>query len=121
MQGRRSFSLPLFPCNIELERTLRQRRRTSRDPILTRTENTNPNERQPPEQPPFNHEQQPPPPQGELLMEFYLPTTFEVPSCIQFPNVAANQFEIKSSTINLLNSFHDLPNEDPYKHLDYFF
>jgi hypothetical protein len=81
----------------------------------------NPNEGQHPGLPPFNHEQQPPPPpHGELLMDFYLPTTFEVPSCIQFPDVAANQFEIKSSTINLLNSFHGLPNEDPYRHLDYF-
>src|SRR4029450_3393742 len=100
MQGRRSLSLPLFPCNIELERTLRQRRGTSRDPILPRTENMNPNEGQPPGLPPFNHEQQPPPPpQGEFLMDFYLPTTFEVPSCIQFADVAATQFEIKSSTI----------------------
>ena len=36
------------------------------------------------------------------------------------PPVEAAQYEIKSSTIQMLPSFYGLTNEDPYKHLDEF-
>ncbi|CAN6465875.1 unnamed protein product [Victoria cruziana] len=36
------------------------------------------------------------------------------------PQTAANHYEIKASTINMLPSFHGLENEDPYRHLDEF-
>ena len=36
------------------------------------------------------------------------------------PPVEATQYEIKSSTIQMLPSFYGLTNEDPYKHLDKF-
>lgn len=51
------------------------------------------------------------------LKEHFAPTTYNSPSCIVLPNVAA---EIKPSTLNLLSSFHGFANEDPFNHIDEF-
>lgn len=54
------------------------------------------------------------------LKEHFAPTTYNSPSCIVLPNVAAAQYEIKPSTLNLLSSFHGFANEDPFNHIDEF-
>ena len=61
--------------------------------------------------------------QGELpkqMKEYFIPTTYKPSTCIHLPEVPAAQYEIKSSTIQMLPSFHGLTDEDPYKYLDEF-
>ena len=61
--------------------------------------------------------------QGELpkqMKEYFIPSNYQPSTCIHLPEVPAVQYEIKSSTIQMLPSFHGLTNEDPYKHLDEF-
>jgi hypothetical protein len=55
-----------------------------------------------------------------LLRDHYVPSTYTPSSCLRLPNITATQYEIKSSTIQMLPSFYGLNNEDPYKHLDEF-
>jgi hypothetical protein len=103
MFGHRSLSLPIFPCDLDLERTLRQQR-TERD--LNLRERT------------IEH-------MAEenrivLLRDHYVPFTYTPSSCLQLPNITSTQFEIKFSTIQMLPSFYGLNNEDPYKYLDEF-
>ena len=61
--------------------------------------------------------------QGELpkqMKEYFIPSYYKPSTCIHVPEVPAAQYEIKSSTIQMLPSFYGLTNEDPYKHLDEF-
>jgi hypothetical protein len=55
-----------------------------------------------------------------LLRDHYILSTYTSPSCLQLPQATATHYEIKSSIIHMLPSFHGLNNEDPYKHLDEF-
>jgi hypothetical protein len=103
MFGRRSLSLPIFPCDLDLERTLRQQR-TERNldlrvPTVEHMAEEN---------------------RAVLLRDHYVPSTYTPSSCLRLPNITATQYEIKSSTIQMLPSFYGLNNEDPYKHLDEF-
>ena len=54
------------------------------------------------------------------LREYFTPSQYTYSPCIQMPPVESSQYEIKSSTIQMLPSFYGLTNEDPYKHLDEF-
>ena len=54
------------------------------------------------------------------MKEYFIPSNYQPSSCIQLPNVLALQYEIKSSAIQMLQSFYEKTNEDPYKYLDEF-
>ena len=54
------------------------------------------------------------------MRDHFTPATYTTASCIRIPDPNVNQYEIKSSVIQLLPSFHGLSNEDPYKHLNEF-
>jgi hypothetical protein len=82
MFGRRSLSLPIFPCDIDIERTLRQLR-TERDSSLRACT--------------VEHMAEEPRP--KLLRDHYVPSTYTSSSCLQLPNITAAQYEIKSSII----------------------
>ena len=95
MLGRRSLKSDLQPLDKELEKTLR----------TIRVRNmAAPGEANPP----------------RSLREYFTPSSYTYSPCIQAPPVEATQYEIKSSIIQMLPSFYELSNEDPYKHLDEF-
>ncbi|KAL0286476.1 UNVERIFIED_CONTAM: hypothetical protein Sradi_7146500 [Sesamum radiatum] len=57
------------------------------------------------------------------MMEYSVPTAYEIISSIALPTVQANTFEIKSSIIQIIWSivqFSGLPEDDPNKHLSNF-
>ncbi|XP_071920027.1 uncharacterized protein [Coffea arabica] len=55
------------------------------------------------------------------LRELAAPDLNQQPLCITFPNLNDDTpFELKSGLIHLLPSFHGLPGEEPYKHLQEF-
>ena len=58
--------------------------------------------------------------QPHQLKEYITPSQYTYCPYIQVPPVEATQYEIKSSMIQMLPSFHGLANEDHYKHLDEF-
>jgi len=105
MLGRRSLSLPLNLCELDLGRTLRQNR-TRRTASVSREHSNSVM---------ADEEERP-----VLLRDHYLPSTYNPPSCLQLPNVTVANYEIKSSIIQMLSSFYGLNNEDPYKHIDEF-
>jgi hypothetical protein len=55
-----------------------------------------------------------------LLRDHYIPFIYTSPPCLLFLQTTTTHYEIKSSIIQMLPSFHGLNNEDPYKHLDEF-
>ncbi|CAN6475988.1 unnamed protein product [Victoria cruziana] len=55
-----------------------------------------------------------------LFREFFIPKRYDRGVGGMGPQITANHYEIKASTINMLPSFHSLENEDPYRHLDKF-
>ena len=81
---------------------------------------------------PGHHQAQDPPVQEPIVMDqdhheqprplkdYFIPNQYQPSSCIQLPQHQAVQYEIKSSTIQMLPSFYGNTNEDPYKHLDEF-
>ncbi|XP_010246769.1 PREDICTED: uncharacterized protein LOC104589977 [Nelumbo nucifera] len=54
------------------------------------------------------------------LKEYFTLTQYNHSSYIQLPDTQALQYEIKSSTIQMLPSFYRNLSEDPYKHIDEF-
>ena len=50
------------------------------------------------------------------MNEYLNPTTSSTPSCIMFPTNTHHQ-EFKPVMIQLLPTFHDLDNENPYVHI----
>ena len=88
MLGRRSLSFPLIPCDLELERTLRQTRIERNSNLLEEHHTKTIGE--------VNH---------MALRDHYLPTTYITPSCLKLPDVTAAHYEIKPSTIQSLPSF----------------
>ena len=100
MHGRRSRLPTLVPLNLELERTRRRLGALSLDSHLRVDSPTTPMANPPPPRP---------------LKEYFTPTTYESPSCIQLSEVAATHFEIKPRTIQMLPNFFGLKDEDPYK------
>nr|XP_027083810.1 uncharacterized protein LOC113706121 [Coffea arabica] len=58
---------------------------------------------------------------ARTLRELAAPDLNQQPLCITFPSLSDNtSFELKSGLIYLLPSFHGLPGEEPYKHLQEF-
>nr|XP_027068970.1 uncharacterized protein LOC113694266 [Coffea arabica] len=58
---------------------------------------------------------------ARTLRELAAPDLTQQPLCITFPALNDNiPFELKSGLIQLLPSFHGLPGEEPYKHLQEF-
>nr|XP_027071719.1 uncharacterized protein LOC113696515 [Coffea arabica] len=58
---------------------------------------------------------------ARTLRELAAPNLNQQPLCITFPSLSENtSFELKSGLISLLPSFHGLPGEEPYKHLQEF-
>ncbi|XP_071900894.1 uncharacterized protein [Coffea arabica] len=58
---------------------------------------------------------------ARTLRELAAPDLNQQPLCITFPNLNDDTpFELKSGLIHLLPSFHGLPGEEPYKHLQEF-
>ncbi|KAI5668570.1 hypothetical protein M9H77_18423 [Catharanthus roseus] len=51
------------------------------------------------------------------LREYFTPNTYNSPMGNRLPEIEANHFEIKASTIQLLPSFYGLDYENPYKHI----
>ena len=58
--------------------------------------------------------------QPKSLKDYFIPNQYQPSSCIQLPQHQAAQYEIKSSTIQILPSFYGNTNEDLYKYLDEF-
>ena len=63
-----------------------------------------------------NHEKPP-----RQMKEYFIPSTYNPSTCIHIPDILASHYEIKSTTIQMLPSFYENINEDPYKHLNEFF
>ncbi|CAN6454311.1 unnamed protein product [Victoria cruziana] len=59
-------------------------------------------------------------PAPRLLREFFVPSDYDRESRGVGPLVGPNQYEIKTTTINMFSSFYGLATEDPYRHLDEF-
>nr|XP_027099211.1 uncharacterized protein LOC113718508 [Coffea arabica] len=58
---------------------------------------------------------------ARTLRELAAPNLNQQPLCITFPSLSENtSFELKSGLISLLPSFHGLPGQEPYKHLQEF-
>ena len=102
MHGRHFTKPNPSPLDLELERTLRWGKSSSiimaqKDPHVVVNE-----------------------PPTKTLKEYFTPSTYNSPSCIQLPEIAATSFEIKSSIIQMLPSFNGSDNEVPYNYLGEF-
>ena len=95
MLGRQSLDSELIPLDPEINRTCRVNKPVTMEPERTIDA-------------------------PKQLREYFTPSQYTYSPCIQMPPVEAAQYEIKSSTIQMLPSFYGLTNEDPYKHLDEF-
>ena len=95
MLGCRSLDSELIPLDPEINRTCRVNKPVAMEPERTIDA-------------------------PKQLREYFTPSQYTYSPCIQMPPVEAAQYEIKSSTIQMLPSFYGLTNEDPYKHLDEF-
>ena len=62
----------------------------------------------------------PNPNENRTLMEYFAPTVTTSPSCIIRSEVAANNFELKPSFIQMMPSFYGLSTEDPNLHTNEF-
>ena len=51
---------------------------------------------------------------------YFIPSIYNPSTYIHLPDIPASYYEIKSTTIQMLPSFHGNTNENPYKHLDEF-
>jgi hypothetical protein len=103
MLGRRSLSLPLFSCDLDIEHTLRQLR-AERKASLSKENTIDAMAGIP----------------HIALQEHYIPPTYTTPSCLRLPAVTATHYEIKPSTIQSLPTFLGFPHENPYEFLSEF-
>jgi uncharacterized coiled-coil protein SlyX len=103
MLGRRSLSMPLIPCDPDIEHTLRQLR-AERKASLSRENTTDTMAGIP----------------HVALQDHYIPPTYTTPSCLRLPAVTATHYEIKPSTIQSLPTFLGFPHENPYEFLSEF-
>jgi hypothetical protein len=103
MLGRRSLSLPLISCDLDIEHTLRQLR-AERKASLSK-ENTTATMAGAPH---------------VALQDHYIPPTYTTPSCLRLPAVTATHYEIKPSTIQSLPTFLGFTHENPYDFLNEF-
>ena len=112
MHGSRSCRPKLWSLDLELEKTLRRLRASARVPRLEYSYSYI----EPLEMANLDVLDVP----NRTLKDYFTPTAYTSPSCIQFPNTTAAHYEIKSRTIQMLPSFHGLAHDDPYKHLNEF-
>jgi hypothetical protein len=103
MFGHHSLSLPIFPCDLDIERTLRQLRIEKNSSLRARS---------------LEHMAKEPKP--VLLRDHYVSSTYTPSSCLQLLHITVAQYEIESSIIQMLPSFYGLNNKDPYKYLNEF-
>jgi hypothetical protein len=103
MLGRRSLSLPLFSCDLDIEHTLRQLR-AERKASLSKENTIDAMAGIP----------------HVALQDHYIPPTYTTPSCLRLPAVTATHYEIKPSTIQSLPTFLGFPHENPYEFLSEF-
>ena len=54
------------------------------------------------------------------IKEYFISSIYNRSTCIHLSDIHASHYEIKSTTIQMLPSFYENTNEDPYKHLDEF-
>ena len=112
MHGRRSCRPELWCLDLELERTLRRLRASARVPRLEYSYSySEPLEMADPNVPNVPN---------RTLKDYFTPTAYTSPSCIQLPDTIVAHYEIKSNTIQMLPSFHGLAHDDSYKHLNEF-
>ena len=52
------------------------------------------------------------------MKDYFMPNQYQPSFYVQAPQNQVIQYWIKSSTIQMLPSFYENTNEDPYKHLD---
>ncbi|CAL8993355.1 unnamed protein product, partial [Prunus brigantina] len=55
------------------------------------------------------------------LCEFSIPKVTDQPSCIVYPQLTVDRFELKSGMIHLLPTYYGNTTEDPYMHIKQFF
>jgi hypothetical protein len=103
MFGRRSLSLPIFPYDPNLELISRRSRSKRNSRLRARSKD------------PMAEE-----PKHVLLRDHYVPSTYTPTSSLQFSDITAAHFEIKSGFIQMLPLFYGLSIDNPYKHLDEF-
>jgi len=94
MRGRRSLKTKIISLDPEIERSIRTHKSS---PTATMDN--------------------PPPLTCPTLKEYYIPSTYTSPSCIDLPEQHGN-FEIRPNIIAMPPNFHGLAEEDPYRHLD---
>jgi hypothetical protein len=103
MLGRRSLSLPLISCDLDIEHTLRQIRAEKKASLSK--ENTTDTMAGAPH---------------VALQDHYIPPTYTAPSCLRLPKITATHYEIKPSTIQSLPTFLGFTHENPYDFLSKF-
>jgi hypothetical protein len=103
MLGRRSLSLPLISCDLDIEHTLRQLRAEKKANL--------------PKEPTTDIMAGAP---HVALQDHYIPPTYTTPSCLRLPDITATHYEIKPSTIQSLPTFLGLTHENPYDFLSEF-
>ncbi|KAI5324178.1 hypothetical protein L3X38_033251 [Prunus dulcis] len=57
----------------------------------------------------------------KALREFSIPKVTDQPSCIVYPQLTVDRFELKSGMIQLLPTYYGNTTEDPYMHIKQFF
>ena len=116
---------PELPLDLEIERTAKARRKAAKQ---RRQQGVGPSE--PPSvvpnvelevgspNPPDMADPDPPAvnPADQTVRDYYDEPIAETPLCIVYPRLDG-AFELKSSLIHLLPTFHGLAKEDPYQHL----
>ena len=126
---RKSGDSALFPFDSEIERTVRKYRKQAREAART-SANTRPEPREV-DLTAFEVYENPmadPPQAGQgahderTLREYVLPNVGEVHSAIRKPTIAANNFEIKAGTLQMVQSsqFNGSPTADPQEHITNF-
>jgi hypothetical protein len=103
MLGRRSLSLPLITCDLDIEHTLRQ--------LIAERESNLPKEPTTDTMAGAPH---------VALQDHYIPPTYTTPSCLRLPDITAAHYEIKPSTIQSLPTFLGVSHENPYDFLSEF-
>jgi hypothetical protein len=103
MLGRRSLSLPLNSCDLDIEHTLRQLR-VERKANLSKENTTGTMVGAP----------------HIALQDHYIPPTYTTPSCLRLPEITATHYEIKPSTVQSLPTFLGFTHENPYDFLSEF-
>jgi hypothetical protein len=103
MLGRRSLSLPLISCDLDIEHTLRQLRAEKKANLSK--ENTTDTMASAPH---------------VALQDHYIPPTYTTPSCLRLPEITTTHYEIKPSIVQSLPTFLGFTHENHYEFLSEF-